>query len=245
LLRHWHTSFHVGVWSQHLTHLIRETRPQMAPAAFFQPKKCIPIPYNDVFHLNELRCQKRLVILIADFDAHNQKGVLDMSNTIDSPDFHEEFDHFSVCRRWLAEIVSNVHLKPKILPFMDSILSLHGRRDAHCFKLLPHNFTLSTILSISLNPSHFHPAPTTKIKHKEVWSCSSSSSLSLMLMHIHSLLHTNVSWPKLTVCLSLDLHLLSGYWPQFSLTLVRPNPGTNGRFIIHYECIFQAVNDTP
>lgn len=46
-------------------------------------------------------------------------------------------------------------------------------------------------------------------------------------MHIHSLLHTNVSWPKLAVCLSLNLHLLSGYWLQFSLTHFSPNPATD------------------
>lgn len=56
------------------------------------------------------------------------------------------------------------------------------------------------------------------------------SSFSLMLMHILSLLHTNVSWPRLTVCLSLDLHLLSGYWPQFNLTLVSANPGPQLHF---------------
>lgn len=92
----------------------------------------------------------------------------------------------------------------------------------------------SIVPSIPFNPS-LSPCPHNQIEHKEVRSCG--SSFSLMLMHILSLLHTNVSWPRLAVCLSLDLHLLWGYWPQFNLTLASANPGAVIIFIMHHKCI--------
>lgn len=57
------------------------------------------------------------------------------------------------------------------------------------------------------------PCPLYQTEHKEVRSCG--SSFSLMLMHILSLLHTNVLWPRLSICLRLDRHLFSVYWPLF------------------------------
>lgn len=91
-------------------------------------------------------------------------------------------------------------------------------------------------INTSQSPS-LSPCPHYQTEHKEVRSCG--SSFSLMLMHILSLLHTNVSWPRLAVCLSLDLHLLSGYWPQFNLTLV-----TAYRVIVLFIAtpIFKTVN---
>lgn len=85
------------------------------------------------------------------------------------------------------------------------------------------------------------PCPLYQTEHKEVPSCG--SSFSLMLMHILSLLHTNVSWPRLSVCLWLDLHLLWGYWPQFNVTLVTANEGAVLIFIIHNNTIFKTIND--
>lgn len=87
------------------------------------------------------------------------------------------------------------------------------------------------------------PCPHYQIEHKEVRSCG--SSFSLMLMHILSLLHTNVSWPRLAVCLSVDLHLLSGYWPQFNLTLASANPRTVIIFLILRKCIFRTEMIIP
>lgn len=102
------------------------------------------------------------------------------------------------------------------------------------FNKLRHYPTIAPLhrpISSSQSLSH-SPCPHHQTEHKEVRSCG--SSFSLMLMHILSLLHTNVSWPRLAVCLSQDLHLLSGYWPQFNLTLVTANERTVV-FIIHHN----------
>lgn len=124
-----------------------------------------------------------------------------------------------------------------------SLLPILGQKDwligfnklRHYPIVAPLHRPINSSQSLSLSPCPHH-----QTEHKEVRSCG--SSFSLMLMHILSLLHTNVSWPRLAVCLSLDLHLLSGYWPQFNLTRVTANQGTDIIFI-HRNPIFKTVND--
>lgn len=104
-------------------------------------------------------------------------------------------------------------------------------------------YPIAALLSRPINSSEslsLSPCPLNRTEHKEVRSCG--SSFSLMLMHILSLLHTNVSWPRLAVCLSLDLHLLSGYWLQFNLTLA--NEGSVKKCIIHSNPFFKTADDS-
>lgn len=120
-----------------------------------------------------------------------------------------------------------MHFKAKVLSVnIQNIFSTFTELEKLSLVLIkPIHYPIAAPIHRPINSSELlslPPCPHHDTEHKEVRSCS-SSSFSLMLMHILSLLHTNVSWPRLAVCLLLDHHLFSWYWLQFNLTLVTVN----------------------